>query len=232
MPDMNPNNLPDDVETLKALLLASQQALDITREQSTTKISELSAKNEKLAHSLLAKSQQLAVLEQQLAALRRARFGKSSEKLDVSIYQMELMIEDLESTVAELGPEASPEPKKKQKTPNARQSLPESLPRETRTHDSGSCCDECGHTLSLIGEDVSEQLEYKPASFRVIRHVRPKYRCDGCDSLVQAAPPSKPILKSYAGPALLAHIAVAKFCDHLPLYRQSAIYSREGVELS
>lgn len=115
MPDMNPNNLPDDVETLKALLLASQQALDITREQSTAKISELSAKNEKLAHSLLAKSQQLAVLEQQLSALRRARFGKSSEKLDVSIYQMELMIEDLESTVAELGPETSPELKKKTK---------------------------------------------------------------------------------------------------------------------
>jgi transposase len=232
MPDMNTSNLPDDVETLKALLLASQRALDITREQTTAKISELSAKNDKLAHSLLAKSQQLAVLEQQLAALRRARFGKSSEKLDASIYQMELMIEDLESTVAELGPETSPEPKKKQKTPKARQSSPESLPRETRTHDSGSCCGDCGHTLSLIGEDVSEQLEYKPASFRVIRHVRPKYRCDGCDSLVQAAPPSKPIPKSYAGPALLAHIAVAKFCDHLPLYRQSVIYSREGIELS
>jgi len=144
------------------------------------------------------------------------------------------MIEDLESTIAELDPnENNVTPERKTKTQKARrQPLPESLPRETHTHGVDECCSDCGHTLALIGEDVSEQLEYKPASFRVIRHVRPKYRCDGCDTLAQAPAPSKPIPKSYAGPALLAHVAVAKYCDHLPLYRQSTIYSREGVELS
>ena len=171
-------------------------------------------------------------MEQQLAALRRARFGKSSEKLDANIYQMELMIEDLESTIAELDADADTAEPAAKPPKQRRQPLAESLPRETCMHDAGDCCQDCGHTLALIGEDVSEQLEYKPASFRVIRHVRPKYRCDKCDTLVQAAAPSKPIPKSYAGPALLAHVAVAKYCDHLPLYRQSAIYAREGVELN
>ena len=221
MPTVDPNNLPNDVESLQALLLANHQELACAN-----------AEIKKLAKRTLALSQQLAVMEQQLAALRRARFGKSSEKLDASIYQMELMIEDLESTIAELDADTkTPEPKVK--TPKQhRQPLPESLPRETQTHGVGDCCQDCGNELAFIGEDVSEQLEYKPASFRVIRHVRPKYRCDGCDTLVQAPAPSKPIPKSYAGPALLAHVAVAKYCDHLPLYRQSVIYAREGVELN
>jgi len=227
MPELDANNLPDDVASLKALLMASQRELETTREQSV----ELIAENQKLSKKSLALTQQLAVLEQQLAALRRARFGKSSEKLDANIEQMELMIEDLESTVAELTTSDELPTKPKVKTKRARQTLPESLPRDTQLHDTDECCSDCGHTLSLIGEDVSEQLEYKPASFRVIRHVRPKYRCDGCSSLQQASAPSKPIPKSYAGPGLLAHIAVAKYCDHLPLYRQSGIYAREGVEL-
>lgn len=216
MQALDPNNLPNDVESLKALLLESH------------------AENNKLSKRTLVLSQQLTVLQQQLAALRRARFGKSSEKLDANIYQMELMIEDLESTIAELDPnENNVRPERKAKSQKERREpLPESLPRETHTHSAGERCSDCGHTLALIGEDVSEQLEYKPASFRVIRHVRPKYRCDSCDCLVQAPAPSKPIPKSYAGPALLAHVAVAKYCDHLPLYRQTAIYSREGVELS
>lgn len=85
--------------------------------------------------------------------------------------------------------------------------------------------------MSLIGEDVSEQLEYVPASFRVIQHVRPKYSCGCCDCIVQAPAPSRPISRGYAGPGLLAHVAVAKYADHLPLYRQSLIYAREGVIL-
>jgi len=97
MQALDPNNLPNDVESLKALLLASH------------------AENNKLSKRTLALSQQLAVMQQQLAALRRARFGKSSEKLDANIYQMELMIEDIESTIAELGTDdnVKPEPKTK-----------------------------------------------------------------------------------------------------------------------
>lgn len=78
---------------------------------------------------------------------------------------------------------------------------------------------------------MAEQLEFVPASFRVIRHVRPKLACGCCDAIVQAPAPSRPIARGIAGPGLLAHVLVAKFADHLPLYRQSVIYAREGVEL-
>jgi len=74
-------------------------------------------------------------------------------------------------------------------------------------------------------------LEYLPASFKVIRHVRPRMCCAKCDRIVQAPAPSRPIARAMAGPGLLAHVLTAKFCDHLPLYRQSVIYARQGVEL-
>lgn len=92
-------------------------------------------------------------------------------------------------------------------------------------------CPSCGGGLRHLGEDVSEQLEYIPASFRVIRHVRPKLACSCCDAIVQAPAPSRPIERGIPGPGLLAHVMVAKYADHLPLYRQSVIYAREGVDL-
>jgi transposase len=85
--------------------------------------------------------------------------------------------------------------------------------------------------LKKLGEDISEMLEYLPASFKVIRHVRPRMCCAGCDRIVQAPAPGRPIDRGLAGPGLLAHVLTAKFCDHLPLYRQSGIYAREGVDL-
>jgi transposase len=85
--------------------------------------------------------------------------------------------------------------------------------------------------LRKLGEDVSEMLEYVPASFVVIRHVRTKLSCTKCDCIVQAEAPSRPIERGMAGPGLLAHVLVSKYCDHLPLYRQSEIYARQDVEL-
>jgi transposase len=85
--------------------------------------------------------------------------------------------------------------------------------------------------LRKLGEDVSEVLEYVPASFVVIRHVRPKLSCTKCDCIVQAKAPSRPIERGLPGPGLLAHVLVSKYADHLPLYRQSEIYARQGVEL-
>lgn len=122
-------------------------------------------------------------------------------------------------------------------TPNApakpkRKPLPDHLLRESVEHlPSDCCCPDCGGALKKLGEDVSEVLEYVPASFRVIRHIRPKLACAACDIIVQAAAPSRPIARGLAGPGLLAHVLVAKYCDHLPLYRQSGIYAREGVKL-
>ena len=85
--------------------------------------------------------------------------------------------------------------------------------------------------MRKLGEDVSEILEYVPARFKVIRHVRPKLSCAGCERIVQAAAPSRPIERGLAGPGLLAHVLVSKYCDHQPLYRQAEMYAREGVEL-
>lgn len=85
--------------------------------------------------------------------------------------------------------------------------------------------------MRRLGEDTSEILEYVPASFRVVRHVRPKLACSRCDRIVQSEAPSRPIARGLAGPGLLAHVLVAKYADHLPLYRQSEIYAREGVAL-
>lgn len=87
-------------------------------------------------------------------------------------------------------------------------------------------------SAKVLGEDVSEVLEYVPASFRVIRHVRPRFACQCGACIAQAPAPSRPIARSFAGAGLLAHIMVAKYGDHLPLYRQQQIYAREGVELS
>jgi transposase len=92
-------------------------------------------------------------------------------------------------------------------------------------------CPQCQGELRKLGEDVSEVLEYVPASFVVIRHVRPKLSCTKCDCIVQAEAPSRPIERGLAGPGLLAHVLVSKYCDHLPLYRQSEIYARQEVEL-
>lgn len=90
----------------------------------------------------------------------------------------------------------------------------------------------CGGALRQLGEDAAEQLEYVPVSFRVICHVRPKLACICCDAIVQAAAPSRPIERGITGPGLLAHVLVAKFADHLPLYRQAVIYARDGVDLN
>lgn len=93
-----------------------------------------------------------------------------------------------------------------------------------------SCtCQACGAPMRRIGEDVSEQLEFVPARFRVIRHIRPKLACTGCEAMAQS--PSRPIVRGLPGPGLLAHVLVSKYADHIPLYRQSEIYAREGVSL-
>jgi transposase len=94
-----------------------------------------------------------------------------------------------------------------------------------------NCCPDCGGALRQFGEDVSEQLERIPATYKVIRHVRPKFACAGCERVVEAPAPSRPIERGLPGPGLLAHVLVSKYADHLPLYRQSQIYAREGVDL-
>src|ERR1700761_5726026 len=177
-------------------------------------------------------------LQTMIAHLRRMQFGQKSEKIERQIEQLELELEDLESAQAaqlkELERKLEPEAvaiAAKQKP--VRRSLPDHLPREVETHiPAASECPECGSQLNKLGEDVAEVLEWIPASFKVIRHVRPKLCCSKCDVIVQAEAPSRPIARGLAGPGLLAHVIVSKYADHLPLYRQSEIYARQGVEIS
>jgi transposase len=110
--------------------------------------------------------------------------------------------------------------------------LPDHLPRDERIYvPEATACPDCEGSFKPLGEDVSEQLEYIPASFRVIRHIRPKLACSCCDVIVQAPAPSRPIERGLAGAGLLAHVLVAKFADHIPLHRQTVQYAREGVTL-
>jgi transposase len=185
---------------------------------------------------LYAKTVHIEKLKMQLALLRRARFGRSSEKLDHEIEQMELLIGDLEEGQAEsierteaAKPLAAP---RKEKLQPVRKPLPDHLPRERVEHPAACACPSCGSAhLTCIGTDEREVLEYVPSHFKAIVHVRPKMSCRACETIFQPPMSELPIERGRPGPALLAHVLVAKYCDHLPLHRQSAIYAREGVEL-
>ena len=213
--------LPDDPEVLRVFAIACQAEL---------KAAELSVQLRTL---------EIEKLKFQIAKLRRMQFGRSSERLSHKIEQLELRLEELESGAAEddAKPAAEAEvapPGRERKKPK-RKPLPDHLPREEVVHqpaDGAACtCPDCGGVMSRLGEDVSEVLDYVPGHFRVIRHVRPKYACQACDVITQAAAPAMPTPRGRATPALLAHLLVSKYADHLPLYRQSEIYARAGVDL-
>jgi transposase len=163
---------------------------------------------------------------------KRMTFGHSSEQLDRNIEQLELKLEEMEAAQVAMNDArtatAAVAPQKPTRTP-----LPEHLPREIQRHEPKyETCPDCGGILSALGEDISEMLEYVPAQWKVVRIVRPKRACSSCDRIVQEPAPHRPIARGLAGPGLLAHVLVSKYGDHLPLYRQSEIYEREGVELS
>jgi transposase len=186
------------------------------------------------ADELRSRSEHIEHLKLMVDKLRHMIFGTKSEKIVIRLEQFELELEDRETTQAEA--ESAVErvsPAEQPKLRTDRKPLPAHLPRETVTHiASHDCCPDCGGQLRQFGEDTSEQLEYIAENFKVIRHVRPKFSCTGCDRLVEAPAPSRPIERGLAGPGLLAHVIVSKFADHLPLYRQSEIYARQGVEIS
>lgn len=196
-------NLPDDVDALKAIVLAQQE--------------------------------QNARLEALVAAFKQALFGRKSEKIDPD--QFELALEDIETAIArvEAGGEANPLVTPTQtSTPRKvnRGSLPKHLPRiEEVIEPEGTLCD-CGHERHVIGEDVSERLDIVPARFRVIVTRRPKYACRSCEGgIVQAPAPAHLIPGGMPSEATVAHVIVSKYADHLPLYRQAQIYSRQGIDL-
>jgi transposase len=230
-------------EALKALAMQLQNDLQLQRETASRQEEELHAleaevamQRQKLAaqsDELRSRSEQIEHLKLLVEKLRRTIFGRKSEKIVVQLEQLELELEELET--AQAAAETAADAVRPEATPAARprrKPLPEHLRREAVTHaPEHTCCPECGGALKHFGEDVSEQLEYVPESFKVIRHVRPKFACAACERVVEAPAPSRPIERGLAGPALLAHVLISKYCDHQPLYRQSEIYARQGVEI-
>ncbi len=222
-------NLPDDVQALKQMLL--EREVEITARQA--ELAAHKAEADKYRAAVTTYKVEIELLKVQIARLRRMKFGRSSEQLDAQISQLELLVEELETTHAELPkPPAGDQHKKPPKKKAARKPLPEHLERETIVSEPACDCPACGAAMAKIGEDVSEVLERVPAHFKVIRYVRPKMSCTKCDTIVQEPAPSLPIDRGLAGPALLAHVMVSKFVDHLPLYRQSQMFEREQIDLS
>jgi len=183
---------------------------------------------------LLSHEAEIEHLKLLIAKLQRSQFGRKSERVERQLEQLEQRLEDLETSRAERLSAEKPEARASVTAPRrpVRKPLPAHLPRETKTYaPPHEACPACGGALRPLGEDVSEVLEYVPASFKVLRHVRPKLSCSGCERIVQAPAPSRPIERGLAGPGLLAHVLVSKYANHLPLYRQSEIYARSGVEI-
>src|SRR6185437_6298531 len=165
--------------------------------------------------------------------LQRQQFGRRAERLEEG--QLELGLEDISADIAraeQLLPVVPADKEPVAQGRSDRPSLPGHLEREELSLDlEVKACPCCGGVLHLAGETVSEMLDWVPARLRVLRIRRPKYGCRACGRIHQAAAPERPITKGLATPGLLAQVLVSKYCDHLPLYRQSQMFARQGVEL-
>ena len=198
-----PDELPNDIAELKAIIRAQQD--------------------------------QNARLEALVASFKKALFGSKSEKMDPAQYELEL--EDIETAIAQVEAEidadartAPVRPPKPRQT--NRGSLPKHLERVEVVIEPELSCP-CGTERHVIGEDVSERLDIIPAQFRVIVTRRPKYACRSCEGgITQAPAPAQIIAGGMPTEATLAHVLVSKYADHLPLYRQAQIYSRQGIDLN
>jgi transposase len=192
-----------------------------------------------LAASLRDAHRQVEQIGHRLDLLLRRLYGPRSERVDPG--QLLLFADQAEGDPGvEPAPESPAEPPAQSATGRARghgrKPLPADLPRERRVHDIPPelrVCPECGHDCSPVGEVVSEQLDYRPASLFVVENVRVKVACRHCQGHVAvASKPPQPIEKGLPGPGLLAQVITSKFGDHLALYRQEGIFARHGVELS
>lgn len=171
-------------------------------------------------------------LRVQLARLKRLQFGKSSEKLTHEITQLELALEELEAEAASVL--AARVDRAVTDRPAPVRALPAHLPRDEQRiePEHGTCtCPDCGGALRPLGQDSDEMLDALPVQWRVVRTIRPKYSCRTCDKVVQAPAPVKAIVRGKATFGTLAHVVVAKFDHHLPLYRQAEMMAAQGIDI-
>jgi transposase len=230
------NELPQDVNACHSLI----QQMHVALEQAQTAVQDMHLDLQqthaafKQMHAQLQQSHQdIELLKQQLQYLVRARFGKKSERVDSNPDQLRLFTlpaiefetkSQEEQTIITVQHQRKSHGRKKRDLPRIRQEY--SLPT------SQLVCQCCNSQLNKIGEDISEQLEYFPASMHIIEHARFKYACPQCAENVVVAPkPQQPIDKGLPGPGLLAYIATSKYGDHLPLHRLEHILKRQGVEI-
>jgi transposase len=237
---LTPDQLPDDIAELKRLLLAKDAELLARSSELAIKVSELAAAKNGLVVTQLT----IEKLKAQLAKLRREKFGSSSERIERAIEQLELALEEAEAAKAEAEAAAPQSPEPEASSPDVqsveapapekkkRRQLPAELPRRDVVHMPQATCKTCGGSdLRTVSESVTEVLSYVPARFEVTRHVRPACSCRKCETMVQAPMPDLPIPRGMVDASFLAHMIVAKFCDHIPLYRQAEIDARAGVEI-
>lgn len=221
---LDPKKLPDDIATLKAMLVAERAAR--VASESRAEAAEARA---------LDLDAEIANLKLTIAKMQRATFGASSERSAKLLDQLELQLAELverkaeEKAAAEIAEPAASRPENRKP---ARRPLAEHLPRERLVHQAPSVCPCCSGTkFHKLGEDATETLERVPAHWKVVVHVRERLACRTCDTIVQTPAPSHPIARGRAGPNLLADVLFGKFGAHLPLNRQSDIYANEGIDL-
>jgi transposase len=230
---LTPDQLPDDLAELKRRLIETTAKLG-------AKDAELSARSAELAaakNGLVITQLTIEKLKAQIARLKREKFDASSEKIERALAQLELALEEAEAAKAEALADAPQSPAQDEpvtETTNPekkkRRQLPPELSRRDVVHAPAGVCKACGGTgFRTVGETVTEVLAYVPARFEVIRHVRPACSCRKCETMVQAPMPELPIPRGMVDASFLAHMIVAKFCDHIPLYRQAEIDARAGV---
>jgi transposase len=216
-PVISTDALPDDIDALKAALLA-----------------ERSARLESEARAAGAEAM-VAHLKLLIAKLKHDRFGASSERGRKLLDQLEMQLEDLEMSAGEVEAvveqEAAAPVRSATRGKPVRGPLPAHLPRERVVLPSPSTCPCCGGKLSKLGESVTETLEIVPRRWKVIQTVREKWSCRSCEAITQPPAPFHPVARGRAGPELLATVLEAKFGQHLPLNRQSETFAREGIDL-
>src|SRR2546423_2210220 len=213
--------LPDDIDALKAALIVARAEAAAARAQQ-------SDDQALIAH-----------LKLQIEKLNRDRYGPRSERTARLLDQLELTLEELESSAtedeltAEIAAAKTTKVASFTRKRSSRQPFPEHWPRERLMVPGPTACVCCGGSrLSKLGEDITETLEVIPKSWKVVQHVREKFTCRDCEKISQAPAPFHVIARGWAGPSLLAMILFEKFGQHQPLNRQAERYAKEGVPIS
>lgn len=242
---LNLSDLPPDVQAFVAAQSAELARKDVeilglslshTTAQKRHKDAAAALAAERAAHARAIQNRDtiIADLRLQLHGHRKHRFGSKSESS--AQLALELILEELEIEQAAeaLGEETSSdaEEAKPPRTPRKRKPFPKGLKRVQKTITPSDACQDCGGSFKDLGADVMEELEYVPGHYIVNQITRPRLACTCCEKVVQAEMPSRPIPKSFVGPALMAHILCCKYGYHLPLYRQSQMFENEGIDLS